>query len=91
MGPPSLKNAGSGPAHACGQRAINDCGGHVFDSGLLTPVDVDGINEYGEAWVKAMCRQMAARYQEIVAKNPTKAGFLATWLRRSAWPYKTIP
>ena len=91
MGPPSKGSAGTGPAHACAQRAINDCGGHSFDSGILTQADTDAINEYGELWVKAMCLQMAQHYKDIVDKRPASAVFLSNWLHRAYWPYRTAP
>lgn len=91
MGPPTVDDANSGPAHSLAQEAANDCGitpVPLIVDGLFGPKTIAALNSLDAGvWLKAMCWRQVQFYRGIAARKPKKAKFLATWTQRAAWPF----
>jgi hypothetical protein len=81
-------NGGSGAAVRCLQQAVNSLAGtgwaQLVDDGDWGPITVDSVNSADPvALVAAFQAQRISHYKAIVAANPSKAIYLATWIARA--------
>ncbi len=88
MGPPNTTSARAGRAHELAQKATNALGGLLAVDGLFGPKTAEAINAQDPtAWLRAMCHEQMAFYQDLVDRKPQLAGFRKNWLHRAAWPF----
>ena len=79
-------NCGQARAIAMAQRAASACGHYAKDDGLIGPKTIEAINACEpRAFVRAYAKEMQARYDMLVAKNPDLAVFHRNWSRRAQW------
>ena len=81
-------NGGSGVAVRCLQQAVNALAGsgaaQLVDDGEWGPATVNAANTAdAAALTTAFQAQRVARYQAIVAADPSKARYLAGWIARA--------
>lgn len=80
-------NMGAGTAHALAQRACNVLGARVDIDGFIGIQTIGAINALEpHEFQGAMGGEMAGRYHEIVARDPSQACWLPNWLHRARWP-----
>lgn len=91
MGPPTVSDPDSGPAHELAQEAANDCGitpVPLVVDGLVGPKTIAALNSLDAAvWLKAMCWRQVGYYRALALRKPKLAKFLSNWIRRAAWPF----